>query len=96
MLLCRRRCFSLSMWSVNNPNLPSQNISELRVSEDDIVLFLMDRPFPVRLGRGDMREKYGRLAKVLYWLYKRKEFSNVAYIKVNYSEDKVLVGSKRG
>jgi cell division protein FtsQ len=80
----------------NNPNLPPQNISELRVSEDDIVLFLMDRPFPIRLGRGDMLKKYNRLTKVLYWLYKRKEYNKVAYIKVNYTEDKVLVGSKRG
>lgn len=80
----------------NNPNLPPQNISELRVSEDDIVLFLMDRPFPIRLGRGNMLEKYNRLTKVLYWLYKRKEFNKVAYIQVNYTEDKVLIGSKRG
>jgi cell division protein FtsQ len=80
----------------NNPNLPPQNVSELRVSEDDIVLFLMDRPFPIRLGRGNMFEKYKRLTRVLYWLYKRKEFNEVAYIQVNYTEDKVLVGSKRG
>ena len=56
----------------------------------------MDRPFPIHLGRGEMRTKYERLTKVLYWLYKRKEFNKVAYIQVNYNEDKVLVGSKRG
>lgn len=80
----------------NNPNLPPQNISELMVSEDDIVLFLMDRPFPIRLGRGEMLKKYHRLSRVLYWMYKRKEFDRIAYIKVNYSEDKVLVGSRTG
>ena len=52
----------------NDPNLPPQNISELKISEDDIVLFLMDRPFPIRLGRGDIYKKYRRLSKVLYWL----------------------------
>ena len=61
-----------------------------------IVLFLMDRPFPVRLGRGKMKKKYERLAKVLQLMYKRKEFNKVAYIQINYTEDKVLVGSKRG
>jgi cell division protein FtsQ len=79
-----------------NPNLPPQNISELMISADSIVLFLMDRPFPIRLGRGEIKKKYARLAKVLHRLYKRKEFNKVAYIQVDYTEDKVLVGSKRG
>lgn len=80
----------------DNPNLPAQNISEINIANNDLVLFLVDRPFPVRLGRGDVWGKYERLVKVLYWLYKRKEFSRVSYVYVDYSTDKVLVGMETG
>lgn len=80
--------------SRDNPNLPAQNISEINIGNNDIVLFLMDRPFPIHLGQGDIWKKYSRLAKVLYWLYKRKEFSRVAY--VYYAKDNILVGMGNG
>jgi len=81
----------------DNPNLPAQNISEINVGGNELVLFLMDRPFPIRLGRGgDMRVKYNRLVKVLYWLYKRKEFARVSYLDVDYGEGRVLVGMETG
>jgi cell division protein FtsQ len=76
----------------DNPNLPAQNISEISIRAQGLVLFLMDRSFPIRLGRGDIPAKHNRLLKVLYWLYKRKEFDRVAYIEVAYAPDKVLVG----
>lgn len=82
--------------SRDNPNLPAQNISEISVRNNDLVLFLMDRPFPIRLGKGDIRVKYNRLVKVLYWLYKRREFARVSYIYVDYAKDKVLVGMGTG
>ena len=77
-------------------SLPLQNISEINISKDDLVVFLTDRPFPIHLGRDRIYEKYNRLSKVLYWLYKRKEFSRVAYIHVDYTADKVLVGRGTG
>jgi cell division protein FtsQ len=80
----------------DNPNLPVQNISEISIRENSLVLYLMDRPFPIRLGTGDIWGKYNRLVKVLYWLYKKKEFDSVSYVYVDYSEDKVLVGMGRG
>jgi cell division septal protein FtsQ len=80
----------------DNPNLPVQNISEIRIDNDGIVMFLTDRPFPIRLGRGDMWTKYSRLAKVLYWLYKHKEFDRVSYIDVDYAKNRVLVGMGTG
>ena len=73
--------------------LPSQNISELNLkNKDDIVLFLVNSPFPIHLGQGKIRTKYYRLAKVLYRLYKKKEFSKIAYIHMNYTHNRVLVG----
>jgi cell division septal protein FtsQ len=75
----------------DNPNLPAQNISEISIRDNGLVLFLMDRPFPIRLGRGDMPAKRNRLVKVLYWLYKRKEFDRVCRVDVDYARDKVLI-----
>jgi len=74
-------------------NLPAQNISEIDISnKDDMVMFLMSRPFPIHLGRGKPKQNYARLARVLYRLYKRNEFDVTAYIDVGYLEDRVLVG----
>ncbi len=73
--------------------LPKQNISELLVDgERELILFLADRPFPIHLGRGNMNSKYHWLARVLYRLYKSKEFAKTAYIKMDYARNKILVG----
>jgi cell division septal protein FtsQ len=82
--------------SRDNPNLPAQNISEISVRDNELVLFLMDRPFPIRLGKGDIWGKYKRLVKVLSLLYKRREFARVSYVYVDYANDKVLVGMGAG
>jgi len=73
--------------------LPAQGISEihLRPAEGN-VLFLINRPFPIYLGRGEMTVKYQRLTRVLYWLYKGKNFTDTAYIRMDYLPDRVLVG----
>jgi len=77
--------------------LPRQNISEFHFGpEGEIELFLADRPFPVYMGRDLSRSTYYRLAKVLYWLYKKREFAHVTYIRMDYLEDKVLVGKDEG
>jgi len=73
--------------------LPGQSISEINVREDgSMVLFLVNRPFPIYLGKGRISTKYYRLAKVLYRLYKRKDFAETAYINMEYQPDRVLVG----
>ncbi len=73
--------------------LPKQNISEIHLTaKGGSILYLVDRPFPIYLGQGEAYNLYNRLAKVLYSLYKRKEFSETAYIRMDYMEDKVLVG----
>ncbi len=73
--------------------LPRQNISEIHVAgQEGLVLFLADRPFPIHLGRGDMYVKYSWLTKVLYRLYKNKEFAQTTYIRMGYGHNRVLVG----
>lgn len=73
--------------------LPGQSISEIHLdSSGALVLFLVDRPFPIFLGKGEVATKYHRLARVLNRLYKGNEFAATAYIRMDYLPDKVLVG----
>ena len=73
--------------------LPKQNISELHVGGDgNITLYLVDRPFPIQLGSGNVGTKYYWLTKVLYKLYKSKEFEKAAYVRMEYGRNQVLVG----
>ena len=79
-----------------SPVLPQQNISELHLDKDgEITLFLVNKPFPIRLGAGELSTKYYRLAKVLNWLYKTDSFPLVTYIQLDYYTDKVLVGTRK-
>ena len=71
-----------------NPVLPKQNISEIHVGpEGQLTLYLADNPFPIYLGKGEMKKKYSRLNKVLTWLYKKKEFISTESIDLNYLAD---------
>lgn len=73
--------------------LPKQNISELHVDGDkNITLYLVDRPFPIHLGAGNIGTKYYWLTKVLYKLYKSKEFEKTVYVRMEYGPNRVLVG----
>jgi cell division protein FtsQ len=73
--------------------LPRQNISEIHISgSEGLLLYLADRPFPIHLGQGDMHSKYVWLTRVLYRLYKNKEFARTAYIRMGYGPRRVLVG----
>jgi len=84
----------LKLANRNNPILPEQNISEIHIAEnEELVLYLLDRPFPIYMGRdGEISTRYNRLVKVLKDLYKTQEFSEVSYIRLDYEKDKILVG----
>lgn len=80
----------------NNPKLPIQSISEIHVSADhDLVIYLVDHPFPIYMGRGEMKEKYGQLLDVLGVLYRKHrkgaKIAKVASIRMDYFGDKALV-----
>lgn len=67
-----------------NPDLPSQNISEIHLGKSGLIVFLADHPFPIYLGRGDMDRKHRRLSKVLSWLYNRQKIVETDYIDMDY------------
>ncbi len=87
----------LRLAGTNNPNLPVQSISELHVDDEEgLVLYLVEHPFPIFFGDGDIKKNYLRLRKVLEMLYKPRrtgmDIGRVAYIKMDYLKDKVIVG----
>jgi len=80
----------------NDPHLPVQSLSEVHVTkEGDLVIYLVDYPFPIFFGNGNTKRKYGRLVEVLKALYKKEKgkelISQVKYIQMDYLKDKVLV-----
>lgn len=80
----------------NNPNLPAQNISEIHFTEKgSLILYLVDHPFPIYFGEGGVKRKYYQLWKVLEVLYRKRKgkasIEEVAYIRMDYQNNKVLV-----
>ena len=80
----------------NNPHLPAQSVSEIHVnSAGELVVYLVEYPFPIFFGGGDTRKKYKKLVRVLQALYKKQQgeeiISRVEYIRMDYFNDKVLV-----
>jgi len=86
----------LKLVKQNNPNFPVQNLSEIHLDQDTgMTLYLVDYPFPIYFGKGEVRTKYSRLKRVLEVLYKETEqgmtIADVVYIRMDYLENKVLV-----
>ncbi len=78
--------------SGNNPNLPAQSVSEIHLTrEGEMVVYLVENPFPIFFGKSNTSRKYGRLVQVLKSLYKKQNVSRVEYIQLDYLDDKVLV-----
>lgn len=80
----------------NDPHLPVQSLSEVHVTkEGNLVVYLVEYPFPIFFGNGNTKQKYGRLVEVLKALYKKEKgkdlISEVEYIQMDYMQDKVLV-----
>jgi cell division septal protein FtsQ len=81
---------------INNPHLPVQSVSEIHVNQSgEMVVYLVEYPFPIFFGNGNTKIKYARLVQVLKALYKKKKgkelISRVQYIQMDYLNDKVLV-----
>jgi len=87
----------LKLIRANNPNLPAQSVSEIHIDPlEGLIIHMVEYPFPVFFGDGDVRKKYIRLRKVLEVLYKPRkkgmEIAQVTYIRMDYLHDKVIVG----
>ncbi len=85
--------FSLLLLAARgNPIVPVQAISEIHVSrERGLVLYLVDRPFPIYFGRQGIRKKYYRLVRILERLYRRDRIDGIREIDMEYMENRVLV-----
>lgn len=79
----------------NNPQLPAQSVSEISLNDKgEMAVYLVEYPFPIFFGSSDTAKKFYRLVQVLKTLYKQKEnesIAQIAYIQMNYLQDKVLV-----
>lgn len=80
----------------NNPYLPAQSVSEVHLNRDgEMVVYLVETPFPIYFGSSDTDKKYSRLVQVLKVLYKNQKgkgsISQIKYIQMEYLQDKVLV-----
>lgn len=93
----------LRLASHNNPNLPAQDVSEIHIDQDGgLILYLVEQPFPIIFGKGkgkgEVRRKFTQLREVLAELYRKKRgkaiIENVAYIRMDYQANKVLVAKK--
>jgi cell division protein FtsQ len=86
----------LSKLRGNDPHLPVQSVSELHVTKaGEMVVYLVEYPFPIFFGNGNTKQKYSRLIQVLRALYKKQNgkelLSQIEYIQMDYLNDKVLV-----
>lgn len=84
----------------NNPQLPAQSVSEIYVNDrGEMVVYLVEYPFPIFFGTSDTAKKFYRLVQVLKTLYKQKDNGSMAqidYIQMDYLDDKVLVAQAMG
>ncbi len=90
----------LRLIAQNNPNLPAQSVSELNFDTvEGMVVRLVDFPFPIYFGRGEVKKKYRQLRNVLAVLYKKQkkniDISKVEYIRMEYMDNKVLVAQSK-
>ncbi len=80
----------------NDPHLPAHSVSELHVAKSgEMVVYLVEYPFPIFFGSGNTKQKYSRLIQVFRALYKKQNskelLSQIKYIQMDYLNDKVLV-----
>lgn len=75
-----------------NAILPIQAISEVHCDPGrGLVVYLVDHPFPIYMGREHIRTKYYRLVRILDRVYRKKKIAGIREIHMDYMENKVLV-----
>jgi len=90
--LAEAACSLLGMTTKGNAILPIQAVSEIHVDQKQgLILYLVDRPFPIYFGVDRLQLKYNRLIKVLEQLYAKKRVEGVKEIRMDYFDDKILV-----
>lgn len=82
----------LKLTAKGNQILPTQAVSEINVDKNGgLVVFLVDHPFPIYMGKEKIKVRFYRLIKVLAKLYDDKKIRGVAEIRMDYADNKILV-----
>ena len=90
--LAEAACNFLLLAAKGNAILPIQSVSEVHIdAQQGLIVYLIDRPFPVYFGKDRLQTKYYRLVKILEQLYAKKQVDAVKEIRMDYADDKVLV-----
>uniref|UniRef100_UPI004055CE66 cell division protein FtsQ/DivIB n=1 Tax=Candidatus Electrothrix sp. TaxID=2170559 RepID=UPI004055CE66 len=75
-----------------HPILPLQSISEIHVdTEKGIIVYLVEHPFPIYIGYGNVEKRYYQLVKLFERLYRKKEIEGIKEIRMDYHEGRILV-----
>jgi len=89
--------YFLKLTAKGNQILPIQAVSEINVDPElGLIVYLVDHPFPIYMGKDDIRLRFGRLVRVLAKLYKDDEVKGVAEIRMDYGDNKILVARVEG
>lgn len=84
----------LNLAARGNQILPAQAVSEVNVSEDKgVIVYLVDHPFPIYMGSEKMRTRFNLLVRVLAQLYRQDKVKDIAEIRMDYAEDRILVAN---
>jgi len=84
----------LNLAAQGNQILPVQAVSEVHVSrEKGLIVYLVDHPFPIYMGREKMKTRFHQLVQVLAQLYRQDKVKQIKEIRMNYADNKILVAN---
>jgi len=90
--LAGQALYLLRLAGRSNAILPAQAISEIHLDPArGLIVYLVDRPFPIYLGRERIRIRYWRLVRILERLYRKKKIEQIREIRMDYAENRALV-----
>lgn len=82
----------LQLTAGGNQILPTQAVSEINVDPGrGLIVYLVDHPFPIYMGKDTIRIRFNRLVKVLAKLYREDTIKGVTEIRMDYADNKILV-----
>jgi hypothetical protein len=88
----REVCEFLHVAARGNPILPLQSISEIHArQEKGIIVYLVEHPFPIYIGYGNVEKRYYQLVKLLGRFYRKKTIEGIKEIRMDYHDGRILV-----
>lgn len=82
----------LHLAAQGNPILPLQSISEIHMNrEKGIIVYLVEHPFPIYVGYGNVEKRYYQLVKLLELLYRKEKIEGIKEVRMDYHEGRILV-----